>query len=402
MKILFIINGLTHYVIPVLNKINQLDNVEIIALAAGQQSQNVGSGVYLTERGIDFKIYFETEIKRYYGKTFFKGFKSLLKKENPNIIVLGWPFILEVVFNPFLTYYLKKNKIKILFKEIPFQVQPFGDALKFKSTNFINENLELIDRTIKRKISNLLTAFIRLIYYKIADSIITYIEDSYELLKSFGVAKNKIFISYNSPDTESLYNIKVQALLTDPILQYNYQRLIHVGRLVKWKRVDFLINAVHDLVNKFSNIELLIIGNGPENDSLKLLVSQLNLSDRIKFLGAIYDPLLLAKYFISSGIYVLGGMGGLSINEAMFFGKPIICSLCDGTEKKLVQNGRNGLIFLNGNYKDFRDKLSLMLSDEKKILEFGRQSEVIIENEVNIQTVINGYKKSFSYLLNDL
>lgn len=148
--------------------------------------------------------------------------------------------------------------------------------------------------------------------------------------------------------------VKNQALSSEPILAYNYQRLIHVGRLVKWKRVDFLLKAIKDLENKFPQIELIIIGNGRENEKLKLFTEELGVRDRVMFLGAIYDSVLLAKYFLSSGVYVLGGMGGLSINEAMIFGKPVICSICDGTERKLMQNGRNGLIFINGDYEDFK------------------------------------------------
>ncbi len=399
MKVLFLLNGLTHYVIPILNKINNLENVEVITISAGQLSSNVGAGVYLTESGANFKMYFEKEVKRYYNKTFFQNFKLILEKEKPNIIVLGWPFVLELVFNPFLTFHIKKNKIKILFKEIPFQVQPFYDAIKFKSTEFINENLELIDKSFKRKISNFFIAIIRSIYYRIADGIITYTEDSYKLLKTFGVSKEKIFVSYNSPDTELLKVVKNQALSSEPILTYNYQRLIHVGRLVKWKRVDFLIRAVNDLRNSFPQIELIIIGDGPENEKLKLLVKELDILNKVKFVGSIYDSILLAKYFLASGVYVLGGMGGLSINEAMTYGKPVICSICDGTERKLVKNGKNGFIFSNGNYEDLLSKLTILLSDENMIKEFGRQSVKVIENEVNINTVINGYKKAFNHLI---
>ena len=53
----------------------------------------------------------------------------------------------------------------------------------------------------------------------------------------------------------------------------------------------------------------------------------------IKFEGSVYDPVRLGQYFLSSQIFVQPGMGGLAINEAMCFGKPIICSICDGTER---------------------------------------------------------------------
>ena len=91
-------------------------------------------------------------------------------------------------------------------------------------------------------------------------------------------------------------------------------------------------------------------------------------------------------------------MGGLSINEAMAFGKPILCSICDGTEKKLVRDGYNGYIFENGNLESLKSKLVKLISEDDKIIAFGKNSESIIRNEINLQTVISGYLSAFEYL----
>ena len=399
MKVLFLLNGLTHYVVPMLNKLDEVDGIDVIAVAANENSKNVGTGVYITDEGIKFRLLYLEEIQRFYRKTFFKGLKSVLLSEKPDVIILGWPFILELAFNPLLLCFIKKNKIKILFKEIPFQVQPFGEALKFKSTSFIDENMKLIDDGIIRKISNFFTAIIRRYYYFFVDANINYYEDSYSTLKTFGVKKEKIFISYNSPDTETLFCARQKAVTLVPQFNYNPHRLIHVGRLVKWKRVDLLLQAVADLSVSFQNLELLIIGSGPEFNSLNLLAEKLKITSKVSFVGAVYNPIELARYFSSSGVYVLGGMGGLSINEAMAFGKPVVCSICDGTEKKLVRDGYNGYIFENGNLESLKSKLVKLISDEDKIIEFGKNSESIIRNEINLQTVISGYLTAFEYLM---
>lgn len=399
MKVLFLLNGLTHYVVPMLNKLDEVDGIDVIAVAANENSKNVGTGVYITDEGIKFRLLYLEEIQRFYRKTFFKGLKSVLLSEKPDVIILGWPFILELAFNPLLLCFIKKNKIKILFKEIPFQVQPFGEALKFKSTSFIDENMKLIDDGIIRKISNFFTAIIRRYYYSFVDANINYYEDSYSTLKTFGVKKEKIFISYNSPDTETLFCARQKAVTRVPQFNYNPHRLIHVGRLVKWKRVDLLLQAIADLSVFFQNLELLIIGSGPEFNSLNLLAEKLKITSKVSFVGAIYDPIELAKYYSSSGLYVLGGMGGLSINEAMAFGKPIVCSICDGTEKKLVRDGFNGYIFENGNLESLKSKIVQLISEDDKIIAFGKNSESIIRNEINLQTVISGYLSAFEYLM---
>ena len=104
-------------------------------------------------------------------------------------------------------------------------------------------------------------------------------------------------------------------------------------------------------------------------------------------------------YLKSSGIYVLAGMGGLSINEAMAFGKPIICSICDGTEKTLVRDGYNGLYFKNGDVTSLYEKIHQLYFDIEKINIMGLNSEKIIREEINLDSVASKFNQAFEYVL---
>jgi len=168
---------------------------------------------------------------------------------------------------------------------------------------------------------------------------------------------------------------------------------------VKWKRVDILIKVISRLKSDYPEIELLVVGDGPEKENLVKLSNELNIHDKINFVGGVYDEKQLGLHLLSSSIYVLAGMGGLSINEAMSFGKPVICSFCDGTEKELVRSGFNGYIFEDGNENDLYVKIKNLLDDKEAIIKMGENSLHIIKNEININTVINGYLKAFNYVL---
>jgi glycosyltransferase involved in cell wall biosynthesis len=96
---------------------------------------------------------------------------------------------------------------------------------------------------------------------------------------------------------------------------------------------------------------------------------------------------------------VLAGMGGLSINEAMCFGLPVICSEADGTERELVRENQNGHFFENGNIESLCQQLRKMLSNLAKAKQMGLESERIIREEINIQTVLQKYIKTFEYVL---
>ena len=151
-----------------------------------------------------------------------------------------------------------------------------------------------------------------------------------------------MFVTYNANDTDELFAIKQRLTEAGTPQKKNPYRVIHVGRLVKWKRVNLLIEAFAKVLLRFPEAELVIIGDGPELEALKRQADDLNLTGKVLFTGAIYDYKQTATHLASSAVYALAGMGGLSINDAMTFGLPVICSVCDGTERDLVIDGESG------------------------------------------------------------
>ena len=401
-RVLFVMNGLTHYFNKVLNKLNSIEDFKITVLVPSKDSSNLGTGVHTTNQDIEFKVHTLPEKKRFYGKVFFDGFSKIIEKENPQIIVIIWPYILEFVFNPFLLLSVRKKGIKIFYKDIPFQLVKFKDGLLLRQSHIWTENEGLRKTTLLNRINLFFVTITKWFIYRVADANLNYINDAYELLKSYSVPEEDIFVTYNSPDTDALLNAYKRAKQIGEILASKFNRIITVGRLVRWKRVDLLIEAVNLLRENCGDIELIIIGSGPEEIDLIKLAKELKLDDHVKFIGPVYDPALLGRYYLSSSVYVQPGMGGLAINEAMCFGKPVICSVCDGTEKELVQEGINGLYFSEGNKTDLADKIKSLLADPEMIKKMGKQSESIIKNEINIHTVIRRYENAFHSMLNNI
>jgi len=399
MKVLFIFGGLPHYYNAILNRLNNFSTLEISVVVPKFKSTSIGEGVYQTKKDINFKVIELEETSSFYNKPYFPSLFQTIKDENPDTIVIIWPYVLMLFFNSKFKRIINEKNIKLLYKGIPFRIPKFQDAFKWSGEKFFDENMNYREhRGFFPFLNRSILGLIRKYYLNKMDAHVYYTEDSFEIITTYGVEKEKIFVIYNSPDTNQLFETKKKLNSENVEIQLIPNRIIHVGRLVKWKRVDLLIKAVNILKNDFSEIELLIIGSGPEEDNLKDLTKRLSLNSNIKFIGAVYKSDMLAKYMISSAIYVLAGMGGLSINEAMAFGKPVICSVCDGTEKKLVRDGFNGYYFKEGDKYDLANKIKLLLSNQNEILRMGKNSETIIRDEINIDTVINGYIKAFEYV----
>lgn len=402
MKVVFIFGGLPHYYNFILNKLNDLPNIDITVIHPKKNNGSIGKNVHQDKSNIRFRTVEVEEAKDIFGKSYFKNLISKLKTEKPDIIVIGWPHILNFYSNPFIYSYIKLNNIKVIEKSIPFQIPTLENAYHYYSNidKILNENLEPIAKKSFVSTSKywLLTQF-RKFQFKAVDAHVCYTEDAYKIYQSYGVKKENIFIIYNSPDTQILLQANKEIENSSPILPLNPHRIIHVGRLVKWKKVHLLINALPALIEKLPTIELVIVGSGPEEDALLKQAELLGVRNHVVFVGGVYEPTTLGRYLNASSLYVLAGTGGLSINDAMCFGKPIVCSECDGTEKKLVRNNYNGYIFETDNVADLTDKILAVYSNPIGVETMGQHSLDIIKNEVNENIVIEGYVKAFNYVL---
>ena len=400
MKILFTFGGLPHYYNLVLNRLNRIEGQEIVVIAPKANGKTVGSGVHQSIEGIEFKVHFLEEYKTLWGKPFFKNFLETVEQERPDIIVTIWPFMLAFVYNPLLLWRIKKMGIKLILKEIPFNIPKFQEALNYYikggvASETMQTNLKPNSLGFKLKYSLLKYSYKRA--FNLVDAHVDYTEEAYDIFGSYGVPKEKIFVIYNSPDTDLILADKVEIQGINTVLTENPLRLLHVGILVKWKRVDMLIDVFKKLLAQFPTAELVIVGTGPEEQRLKNQVITLGIEQNIVFTGGVYEMKTLGQYFNASLVYVLAGMGGLSINDAMCFDKPIVCAIADGTEKKLVRDGYNGYIFEDGNAEDLFKKLTVLLSDPVKTRKMGLNSGQIIRDEVNIHVVIENYQKAFQY-----
>ena len=401
MKVAFTMGGITHYLSPLLDKIVKKDIDVVVVIPYVKDNKTIGKGVKLVDKEALYRVRYSTAERGWYGKTALIDLKTILSDEKPDILVLGWPYFLQYFFDRQLRLLMKKNNIKLIIREIPFQVPPFGQLGYFKENPVYDENMVLQSKGMSFFVRALCTMYIRKFVYKHADATINYASCAYDILPSYGVNKDKIFVTYNTPDTESLMRLREKVSSMPPLLEKK-QRILHIGRLVKWKRVDLLIDAYAKICSNFPNSELTIIGNGPEMENLQSLAENLGLKDRVVFVGAIYDPFTLGQYMHESSIYVLAGMGGLSINEAMCYSLPVVCSVCDGTEKDLVQDGVNGSYFENGNVDSLAKCIEKLLKNPQAIKDFGEMSFRKIRNDINLDTVSSRFVETFEKILSSL
>jgi glycosyltransferase involved in cell wall biosynthesis len=405
LKVLFINNGMPHYYNAVLNGIHRLPGIELVLVAPAETSRHIGAGVHQSAADAAFRVVRLPECTPFGLYHSFKGLARTLQDEKPAVVIVPdaylWPFIV----NPTVLLAMKALGARLILKSIPFGLASRTDAFRRLSTNPRSVKAlpgawrRLVNRPAILKGLRALELAFQTWGFNQPHAHVNYIDAAVDIFASYGVPRRRVFVIRNSPDTDRLLAIRESLERQGTFLPPSDHRIIHVGRLVAWKRVDLLLRALARVRVRFPDAELVVIGKGPQEQAWQQLAACLQLNGAVRFVGGVYDPVELGRYLMASSLYVLAGMGGLSINEAMCFGLPVICSVCDGTEKFLVRDGVNGKYFKEGDVEDLAAKITGLFQDPLTMREMGRRSISIIEQEVNLHTVIDGYAAAIDYVM---
>ena len=145
------------------------------------------------------------------------------------------------------------------------------------------------------------------------------------------------------------------ALKLEPAKKY----LVSVGRLVKRKDFATLIRALALLDN---DVELLLIGEGPEREALEILARQLQVVGRVHFLGFVAEEKKF-QYLQNADVYVLSSVHegfGIVLQEAMQVGLPIVATN-HGGQVDLVEDGVNGCLVEVGDVEGMAERIAYLL-----------------------------------------
>ena len=186
-------------------------------------------------------------------------------------------------------------------------------------------------------------------------------------------AKN-IHVIYNKVDIKKFSNkVRKKLLPTKPTV-------ISVGRLIDQKNHHYLIQAMKNL-----DAKLIIIGDGPNFESLNKMVQSLNLADKVEIIKRVPND-ELPKYYASSDLYVqpMENLGGIPIPvlEAMACGLPVVMSKHSNDYSEVIDDA---VVFTENNPDSFLNAINQILSNPE-------YKEKLIRKSLNVVNKISGEK----------
>jgi len=275
-----------------------------------------------------------------------------------------------------LRKYVKYNEVSVV-QSYLFRANFVNILSKILGSNQTVQvsNRSVVSRFLSEGISGKINLLLIKLLYRKAD-LIMYVSQRMQLdfHEQFDIRKDEIVI-YNPYD--------IDRILTDADKQVenftfksDKRYLITVGRLISLKRFQDVIESMKSLDD---NVELILLGDGKERDSLLRLSSSYGLDQRVHFLGQVTNPF---AYISRSDIFVssssVEGFPNVLI-ESMLCKTPIVSSDCvsgpreilaPNTEsskqlKKGLEKAEFGLLYAVTDVKALTDAIRLLLNDSK-------------------------------------
>ncbi len=145
--------------------------------------------------------------------------------------------------------------------------------------------------------------------------------------------KGKVTIIYNAIETEKFkYNENIRKKIREQLNLENKFVIGHIGRFMKQKNHEFLIDVFNELCKENDNIMLVLIGKGPLEEKIKEKVKTLEIEKNVLFLGQIEN---VNEYIQAMDLFAFPSLYeglGMVLIEAQYSG--LLCVASNNVPKE--------------------------------------------------------------------
>ncbi|MFE8695436.1 glycosyltransferase family 4 protein [Cytobacillus sp. FJAT-53684] len=220
-----------------------------------------------------------------------------------------------------------------------------------------------------------------------------------EVMELFEVNDQKISIIPNGVE-ENQFPECVGEIGASMPLQVNKRLIFSIGRIVREKGFDTLIEAARLICDRFHDVYFIIAGKGPMLDEYRSRVKQANLENKVFFVGFVTEEIKSALYkactiAVFPSKYEPFGIVAL---EAMIAEKPTIVSNTGGL-KGIIQHKETGLFMTPGDAASFIDQAAFFLENKAEAQKIAQNGKRMVEKEFGWQKIAIETKKIFDQVM---
>jgi L-malate glycosyltransferase len=213
---------------------------------------------------------------------------------------------------------------------------------------------------------------------------------NYDINKEIEVIPNFVDTEFFKPNSDCTFRKRIST--------QGEKILVHTSNFRQVKRVADAIK-IFELVQREIPSKLILVGDGPDRSECERLVRQLNLVDKVKFLGK-QDGLV--EILTASDIFLIPSQSesfGLAALEAMACGLPVISSSVGGLPE-LIKHNECGFIAEIGDVDRMARYAIELLSNERKYSLFSKYARERAVSKFDKSKVIPLYEEHYKRILN--
>lgn len=208
-----------------------------------------------------------------------------------------------------------------------------------------------------------------------------------------------INIGLNLDEYSEKYSKEEKETVMKKYNNINREFVITICRLVERKGIEYLINAIPDILREYPDTNFVIVGDGPEREKLKSLANKNNVSSNVIFTGKIptNDLIILMR---EASLFTLPSLFEGLCNaylEAMACDIPIVATRCGGNEDSLIHNKNSVLVPIQDS-KLLSKAIIEVLGDHKLSKSLIMNGRKILREKFDIKVTAEKYFRIYEEL----
>jgi glycogen(starch) synthase len=169
--------------------------------------------------------------------------------------------------------------------------------------------------------------------------------------------------------------------------------ILWIGRMVEWKRVDRVIDAMALLVRDYPDLRLVLAGDGPARSALEAQVAAVGLSNRVTFTGWVDSETRSDLLRAATGVVIPSQIEEnlpMVALEAASAGRVIIGAAVSGLPE-IVEHNQSGLLFTDIDPPALASAITVLLADPARTIAMGRRASELVRARFREELMVGAY-----------
>jgi len=223
-----------------------------------------------------------------------------------------------------------------------------------------------------------------------------------DVKRQYNISEEKLITIPNGIDINKFKPINVDDLREKLKLDLNEKIILSLGKIVKQKGYHLLLKILPDILRNY-NVKLVIVGTGSYLPDLKKMAVKLGIKDRVIFTGKVSDN-DLPKYYNLADIFAFPTLRieglPLVVMEAMACKVPVVASRIGGIPT-VIENEKDGLLIRPNDLEDLKDKILMLLEDEKFAKRIGKNARNKIIKKFSLDKMVDDTIKVYEEVMSN-